>query len=32
MEKDTGNTRVTLVGIIEEDQEAAGRINRLLHE
>ena len=32
MEKDTGNTRVTLVGIIVEDQEAAGRINGLLHE
>ena len=28
MEKDTGNTRVTLVGIIVEDKEAAG----LLHE
>ena len=32
MGKDTGNTRVTLVGIIVEDQEAAGRINGLLHE
>lgn len=32
MEKDTGNTRVTLVGIIVEDKEAAGRINGLLHE
>lgn len=29
MEKDTGNTRVTLVGIIVEDKEAAGRINGL---
>lgn len=32
MGKDTENTRVTLVGIIVEDQEAAGRINGLLHE
>ena len=32
MENDTGNTRVTLVGIIVEDKEAAGRINGLLHE
>lgn len=32
MGKDTGNTRVTLVGIIVEDKEAAGRINGLLHE
>ena len=32
MGKDTGNTRVTLVGIIAEDKEAAGRINGLLHE
>ena len=32
MEKETGNTRVTLVGIIVEDKEAAGRINGLLHE
>ena len=32
MGKDTGNTRVTLVGIIVEEKEAAGRINGLLHE
>ena len=32
MGKDTGNTRATLVGIIVEDKEAAGRINGLLHE
>ena len=32
MGKDTENTRVTLVGIIVEDQEAAGRINGFLHE
>ena len=32
MGNDTGNTRVTLVGIIVEDKEAAGRINGLLHE
>ena len=32
MGKDTENTRVTLVGIIVEDKEAAGRINGLLHE
>ena len=29
MGKETGNTRVTLVGIIVEDKEAAGRINGL---
>ena len=32
MGKDTENTRVTLVGIIVEKTEAAGRINGLLHE
>ena len=32
MEKGTENTRVTLIGIIVEDQEAAIRINGLLHE
>ena len=32
MEKGTENTRVTLVGIIVEDPEAAIRINGLLHE
>ena len=32
MEKGTENTRVTLIGIIVEDPEAAIRINGLLHE
>lgn len=32
MEKGTENTRVTLIGIIVEDQEAAIRINGLLHD
>lgn len=32
MEKGTENTRVTLIGVIVEDQEAAIRINGLLHE
>ena len=31
MGKDTENTRVTLVGIIVEDKEAAGRILSLIH-
>ena len=31
MEKGTENTRVTLIGIIVEDPEAAIRINGLLH-
>ena len=32
MGKDTENTRVTLVGIIVEEQEAAGRINGVVDE
>ena len=32
MEKDENSTRVTLIGIIVENPEAAARINGLLHE